>query len=130
MRAREELQRLNIEVRRLRTAIRDETIEVTHALTRLSATSPPLATELQKWWTLRSQVNALNLVYLDRLADLPGFTGTRDEGVRLGSAGFEQASMHAAPCVPSSGGTEIVEGDIDDLQYQFEKLTDFVISIN
>ena len=51
-RAEEELTRLNIEIRRLRTSIHDETIHMMHVLSQLSMSDPLLATELHRRWQL------------------------------------------------------------------------------
>ncbi|TDL13893.1 hypothetical protein BD410DRAFT_694170, partial [Rickenella mellea] len=74
-RAREEIEWLNVEVRRLRTAMRDEELEVKSVLEDLSSSSPFLAAELRKRWALRSMVNSIHKARLNRIAALPGFSG-------------------------------------------------------
>ncbi|KAG2100406.1 uncharacterized protein F5147DRAFT_747134 [Suillus discolor] len=60
-RAYEEVEHLNIEVRRLRTAIHDEGAQMSTTINKLLDSNPPLGQELQKRWKLRSTVNSVHL---------------------------------------------------------------------
>ncbi|KAG1731442.1 hypothetical protein EDD22DRAFT_749624, partial [Suillus occidentalis] len=57
--AHEEIQRLNIEVRRLRTAIHDEDAQMTATVNTLLDSHLTLGQELQNRWKLRSAVNSV-----------------------------------------------------------------------
>ncbi|KAF8120560.1 hypothetical protein EV363DRAFT_1094912, partial [Boletus edulis] len=66
-RAREEILRLNVEVRRLYTAIHDEEIAVSTAIQNLTDSDHLLALEMRRWWKERAAVNS---VHLHRLAQI------------------------------------------------------------
>ncbi|KAG1787745.1 uncharacterized protein HD556DRAFT_1210796, partial [Suillus plorans] len=72
-RAREEVQHLNIEVQRLRTAIHDEEIKTNATIDQLIVTNPPLAVELRRQWQARAAVNAVHLYRLNRIESQPAF---------------------------------------------------------
>ncbi|KAG1743590.1 uncharacterized protein EDB91DRAFT_1017387, partial [Suillus paluster] len=74
-RAQEEIARLNVEVRRLRTAIHDEAIKMTTVITELLVSNPPLGHELQWQWKAREAVNAVHTFWLDQITLEPGFSG-------------------------------------------------------
>lgn len=76
-RAREEVQRLNIEVRRLRAFIHEEADHMKRAIERLSTDHPLLADELHYRWMLRSSINLLHLERLQRLEHQPYYTGSQ-----------------------------------------------------
>lgn len=84
-RAKEEIQRLNIEIRRLRTAIHDEEQTTMATLERLTVDNSPLVPELCRQWTLRSRVNAVHIARLNRIEALPGFSGICGIGIRINS---------------------------------------------
>lgn len=84
-RAREEVQRLNIEVRCLRTAIHDEEIKTNATIDQLIVTNPPLAVELRRQWQARATVNAVHLYRLNRIESQPAFSGRHGVGVRVAS---------------------------------------------
>ncbi|KAH7904870.1 hypothetical protein BJ138DRAFT_985057, partial [Hygrophoropsis aurantiaca] len=89
-RAREEIVRLNVEVRRLRTAIHDEEITVTRVIADLLSTNRALGLELQRHWQIRAAVNIVHIYKLDQIECLPRFSGTRGIGVRDGCVGGPQ----------------------------------------
>ncbi|KAJ3522209.1 hypothetical protein NM688_g8906 [Phlebia brevispora] len=99
-RAREEIQRCNVEVRRLHTWILDEAEDMEHTLDELRKTSSPLYGILQDQWTLRRRTNARLLAQINALYDLPGFSGTPSPGCRIGRP--PRVAVH----------TTIAEGDI------------------
>lgn len=82
-RAHEEVERLNIEVRRLRTAIHAEELQTSAVIDNLLLSDPRLAAELQRQWRLRAGVNAVHRYRLDRIESLAGFSGIRGIGVRM-----------------------------------------------
>ena len=84
-RAKEEITRLNVEARRLRTYIRDSSVARQNAIQHLRQTDPALATELQERHNAQSSINTLLLQQLHKMQLLPGFSGRRTPGVRVGS---------------------------------------------
>ncbi|KAF8344863.1 hypothetical protein F5887DRAFT_1061987 [Amanita rubescens] len=79
-RAREEIQRLNVEVRRLLTWIHDEGEHMERVIKQLSDSEPLLADALRKKWVLRSSVNMIHLQRLKNLQNEDYYTGSRDSG--------------------------------------------------
>jgi hypothetical protein len=96
-RAREELQRLDVEVRRLFTAIDAETKDTEATILKLEQTCLTLAAELRRRWQKRSAINAIHQHHLKRIAELPGFTGVLSIGTRVCSI----ATPHPANPTPS-----------------------------
>lgn len=78
-RAREEVQRLNIEIRRLRTFIVEEKKHTEGVLEQLSADEPLLADELRRRWTLRSSVNVHHIQRLNRLEHETYYSGSQSD---------------------------------------------------
>ncbi|KAF7977125.1 hypothetical protein HWV62_4742 [Athelia sp. TMB] len=83
--AHEELVRVNVEARRLRTSIRDEHLLYESHIARLEPSDALLAAELRARYATRRRVNALHNRKLDKLEALPGFTGICGPGTRLGA---------------------------------------------
>ncbi|KAG1900180.1 uncharacterized protein F5891DRAFT_1128625 [Suillus fuscotomentosus] len=77
LRAREEITRLNVEIRRLRTAIYDEELQATAVIRDLSGSDPLLASELKRQWRSRAAINAVHVYRLDQIGSLTGFSGVR-----------------------------------------------------
>ncbi|QRV77134.1 hypothetical protein RhiJN_05149 [Ceratobasidium sp. AG-Ba] len=83
-RAAEEITRLNVEVRRVRTFIADEAALLPGAASKIKAADAGLGWAVEHYVSCRLKVNAIVLRELDLLCELPGFTGRSDRGVRLG----------------------------------------------
>ncbi len=83
-RAREEITRLNVEVRRLRTAIRDETLLFDHVLTKLKRDDDPLLGAVEEFTSRRKKVNSHLLSRVYQIHALPGFSGVKMPGRRVG----------------------------------------------
>ncbi|KAG0705573.1 hypothetical protein DFH29DRAFT_980829 [Suillus ampliporus] len=81
--AHEEVERLNIEVRRLRTAIHAEELQTSAVIDDLLLSDLRLAAELQCQWCLCAGVNAVHHYRLDCIESLTGFSGIRGIGVRM-----------------------------------------------
>lgn len=94
LRAQEEIRRLNVEIRRLLTAMYDEHVDYMRAI-KATKDDKPLSAELHRLWTVRDR---LNTVVAGRLVDtsrLKGFTGKLATGHRIGrSAGLPDGSPH------------------------------------
>ena len=84
-RAKEEISRLNIEVRRLHTAIRDERSLFNATLKRLKDTNDPLHGPTKEYVNRRRQMNHHLLSRIHEIYGLPGFSGIKGPGTRVGS---------------------------------------------
>lgn len=95
-RAKEELDRLNIEIRRLRTFIQHENTDLDAIITKLTTTAPLVAQEIKHQHILRSSVNAEHICRLNLIEELPGFTGVKGSvGQREGRVDFEGTEVVA-----------------------------------
>ena len=83
-RALEERERLNIEVRRLATWIRDEEYNFARDITRVRLSHPHLAAEMEEIHDRRVHVNNEHRARIAQIQALPSFTGTRTLGTRIG----------------------------------------------
>ncbi|KIM72931.1 hypothetical protein PILCRDRAFT_80145, partial [Piloderma croceum F 1598] len=82
--AQEEIKRLNVEITRLQTFIRDDTALHLRVINSLQAHEHGLAATLSHQWELRAKVNLVHLTRLNAAACLPGYTGDHGCGVRKG----------------------------------------------
>ncbi|KAJ3530902.1 hypothetical protein NM688_g7648 [Phlebia brevispora] len=82
-RAREELERCNVEIRRLHTAIRDESVLFVSVLEVLKTQSSPLYKPVKDFTIYRRRINASLLRRIQQIYDLPGYTGMKGPGTRL-----------------------------------------------
>ncbi|KAH7917998.1 hypothetical protein BV22DRAFT_1108467 [Leucogyrophana mollusca] len=108
-RAREEIQRLNIEVRRMATYLRDEDRYLRACEDQLRDRHPSLAHQIGIHRRVRSRFTAHHLQRLGDIAALPGFSGTISPGesARQGpgeSAGPPQAHVPSRMVVDASDG--------------------------
>ncbi|KAG2111364.1 hypothetical protein DEU56DRAFT_936170 [Suillus clintonianus] len=92
-RACEEIERLDIEVRRLITYIRDEERYLRECENQLQATSPALAHQIAIHRNTRGRFNSRHLKRLYDISKLPGFRGTLTPGVSANTSPGESASI-------------------------------------
>lgn len=113
-RAREELTRLNVEVRRVHTAILDEAALFKRVLDRIPATDP--MHEAVRAFSLRRQaINRFVLQCINQVYALPGFTGTKGPGTRLGAGeSMDPPVAHPAPPTGTPNDTAGAPADVDD----------------
>ncbi|KAI9057832.1 hypothetical protein FKP32DRAFT_1615023 [Trametes sanguinea] len=83
-RAHEEVNRLNIEMRRLFTYLLDEHADYHTAVSACLATDAPLAHELRQRWRYQEVISTRTVRQLVRASNLPGFTGKLEGGHRIG----------------------------------------------
>ncbi|KAI0075583.1 hypothetical protein K474DRAFT_1761098, partial [Panus rudis PR-1116 ss-1] len=83
-RAEEEIQRCNVEVRRLHTAIIDEAVLFHAVRAELKEAGNPLLIPVQEFTTRRERINEELLARIHQIHALPGFTGVKTPGVRIG----------------------------------------------
>jgi hypothetical protein len=118
-----EIERLNVEICRLRTAIHDESIYMNNMIMALTVQDPGLAAEIGRRWKIRSMVNALHIHHLDRIAELDGFSGKNGVGVRVGS----ESNCTTSYTIPSlvddeysaaEEGEEVIQGINDFTNFE------------
>ncbi|CAE6430110.1 unnamed protein product [Rhizoctonia solani] len=132
-RAHEEIKRLNIELLRLRTSIVDEENQSSTKLKELRTSKSPLFAVLQRFTIRRIAVNTMLLHELQRIKDLPGYTGSKLIGSRSDSSlGSEirqpqeespQSHAHEAQDLEASASID-PEGSLeidDDIADQFDR---------
>ncbi|KAG2362677.1 hypothetical protein BDR07DRAFT_1451032 [Suillus spraguei] len=100
-RACEEICRLNIEVRRLVTYIRDEDKYLRECKDRLTVANPALAHQIAIHRNVRGRFNFRHLNRLHDISKLPGFTGTLVPGVSACMGAGDSASL-PDPHIPAS----------------------------
>ncbi|OBZ74171.1 hypothetical protein A0H81_06337 [Grifola frondosa] len=83
-RAREEIERLNVEISRLFTAMLDEHADFQRGISESRASNPALAHELLLRWRYRDRLNGKVAEWLYKTSQLPGFTGNVQNGRRVG----------------------------------------------
>ncbi|TFK59396.1 hypothetical protein BDN72DRAFT_780810, partial [Pluteus cervinus] len=115
-RAREEITRLNVEIRRLVTYIEDEErfFEVSMAV--LKTTNAPLAHEVYLYSQERGRANTIHRQRLQRLSSMDGFTGTLEFGVRR-----DQSTWLRAPVKPGPRPAPNAEDEDEDSDHEHEQ---------
>ncbi|KAG1719238.1 hypothetical protein EDB19DRAFT_1898796 [Suillus lakei] len=82
-RAKEEIRRLNVEVGRLCTKIRDDALDYPRAIAQLELDNPPLAAHLQRRWQWLRSANGQPFG-IDQILRLPGYSGPMSPGTHEG----------------------------------------------
>lgn len=111
-RAREEIKRLNIEIRRIITHIHDEQAYLRQA--EVACSDPVLAVHIAGYRGERTRYSALHLHRFAVLARHPGFTGTLAPGVALDKTTAVERSSSLAPDTPRTSTEVQALGDPDD----------------
>ncbi|THU80237.1 hypothetical protein K435DRAFT_823707 [Dendrothele bispora CBS 962.96] len=102
LRAREEIKRLNIEIRRVATFLQDEDVFLQRHETELAADNPALSHQIQLYRRRRGRYNANLWSRLIKVTKLPGFTGTLLRGAEK------------SPFVPSLHNPTVEAAEDDD----------------
>jgi hypothetical protein len=89
----EEISRLDVEVHRLVTYIRDEDSYLRACEDQLKITSPALTHQIAIYWNTRGRFNARHLKCLRDISELPGFSGTLVPGLSAHTGLGESASV-------------------------------------
>ena len=84
LRAREEIVRLNVEIRRLLTFMIDDHVDFYHAIASNLFRNPSLAHELSRQWEYRTHIHTTIARRLRLTSQLKGFTGVLFPGTREG----------------------------------------------
>jgi hypothetical protein len=82
-RAKEEICRLNVEIRRLLTFLYDDYVDHYQAVARNIITNPPLASEISAQWSYRERLHETIIKRLIQTSKLPGFSGSLFHGQRI-----------------------------------------------
>ncbi|KAJ7284762.1 hypothetical protein C8J57DRAFT_1053159 [Mycena rebaudengoi] len=82
--AKEEIRRLNVEIRRKITSMLDEHVDYYRAIAANIIINPPLATELQRRWRYASQINTSVCKRLASTSRIIGFSGNLFPRERVG----------------------------------------------
>ena len=145
-RAKEELERLDIEIQRLQSFIQHEGADLDAVVAKLTMTAPLLAQELQRHRILRSSINDIHIRRLNAIEQLPGFTGIRgsigQRKGRVGSdgtvvAGFDKGNVESNIVLGDEAGdgshansmNEVLD-DSDEVAEGLSVVTDFMLSID
>lgn len=128
-RAKEERQRLNIEISRLLTRMRDDHVDYQLSIRHSKG---PLAAELSQRWKYRQHIDEVLVDRLVSTSQLSGFTGSLRVGHRIGR------TQNPADVVPPSwmdllrNGQRGLNEDHDDdwIDVEANKLVDFFDSID
>lgn len=122
LRADEEITRLNLEIRRFLTFMRDEDAELCSKEKEVGLTDPALAYQIRVHRTYFSRFSARHLKNLTAIRQLPGFTGDMSCGVHTPEPSLAAApSSHTEPIIfiaaSSAGDGHIdVEADLEEEQ--------------
>lgn len=118
-RAKEEVKRLNIEIRRLLTFMRDDHIDYFRAIKQWIIKDPPLAYELSTQWQYRDRIHQVIYKRLQQTAALSGFSGVLQPGLRIGQVQGRYDDVYYFPSwwkgMLAMGSIENGWDDIDDL---------------
>ncbi|KAJ8454198.1 hypothetical protein ONZ51_g13169 [Trametes cubensis] len=139
-RAREEIVRCNIEVRRLHTHIVDENAALQQVMSEARSNGDAISGPLEVFCTRRKRVNARLLAVIYQIHELTGYSGTKDTGRRYGASGPPGSE---ASNTEASGGYldmqneigEVIQGEEDDAMDDAEmaemaKLVNFKMNIS
>ena len=116
--AREEIDRLNIEIRRLITYIADKTVFLTTKEESLAGGNPRLAHQISLYCLERGRANAKHMQRFAKLAKLPGFTGQVKPGrsIRLPAATVKLCEERVNVADTEEEELEGYEEEDDDVQ--------------
>ncbi len=105
-RAREEIERLNVELPRLFTSLVDRHFDLKKAMASVADTDPALAYELEQRWQYEDRISARITARLYATTQLKGFSGSLATGRRVGrdTQGFDGFMLPTWACRPAGGG--------------------------
>lgn len=116
LRAREELQRIHVEMRRIRVAIAAEENDYKAAIVSLLISDPLLAAELTSQYSIRARVNTQLLEGLRRVEALPGYTGPSSPYSVMTSSSSSPVIDGSGPPLSSAAPQAALE-EVQDLEY-------------
>jgi hypothetical protein len=110
-RAREEIDRLNIEVRRVATYIRDETRYLRHAEKHTRSSDPRIAHQIQLYRMIRGRFTSHHKRRLRDIAGLSGFSDSILPGTSVDDRKGESASVWNLTELVAEGEDPSIRGD-------------------
>ncbi|KAG1871679.1 hypothetical protein F4604DRAFT_1926059 [Suillus subluteus] len=113
--AKEEVQRLNVEVGHLMTKICDDAIYYPRTIATLSTEDSPLASELSRQWDQLQSLNSWHQQQTHQIQSLCGYSGPLMPGTQLGAA----SGVSLASDALADGGTAIDE-DVDNEEPSYD----------
>jgi hypothetical protein len=134
-RALEERKRLNLEVRRLATWIRDEERDFARDITRVRLSQPHLAAEMGEIRDRRVRINNEHRICIAQIQALPSFTGICSLGTRIGRTDTDvDVDMDIGEATESVGGGEEHDDDglneDDHVADELDNITSFVENLS
>ena len=118
-RAHEEIKRVNIEVRRLLTSIRDENKSLRDHVVTLRLCDPLLAEEIERYRQHRLRLNGINLLWIHKIQNIPGYTGHSSPGKKADNSSntmSTQMPMGSPLDLQTHGIVETVETAASEFQ--------------
>ena len=132
-RANEEIVRCNVELHRLYTYIHDEKRRYNTILQQLSDASDPIFFCVDEYCTRRQRVNDYLLEQIRRIFELPGFSGDRTVGHRLGSEPQTDIGQGTDPITvqlpPQIDESDEEANESDEESAQVGGLVDYIASL-
>ncbi|KIO01172.1 hypothetical protein M404DRAFT_28898 [Pisolithus tinctorius Marx 270] len=122
-RAKEEVVRLNVEIRRVVTYLIDEDRYLRACEALYQDTNPALAYQISRYRAIRSRFTPLHLRTLEKISHLPGFRGTLTPGISVSCGPGDSAhvpqrvpiqSVLSSPPICTDDGEEEADEDLDD----------------
>jgi hypothetical protein len=110
LRAEEEILRLNVEIPRLGTYIRDEDVYLLSKENELTLTDPGLANQVRLHRMERGRFNMHHTSILQQIANLPGYSG----GSLLGTRAPDVSPAVERPPTPTGPNHTLMEDEIHD----------------
>lgn len=132
-RAKEEIERLNVEIRRLLTSMHDTHYDFLSAISTNVLTNPPLAYELHRQWLLLSKENEVVARRLLQTSLLEGFTGRLETGHRCGRMRDIPAFLPPplwSVTVNKSTRSRSDEMDSEDSEWEDEEREDVAVQVS
>ena len=115
-RAKEEISRLNVEIRRLMTYLYDDHVDHYRAVSNNLITDPALAFEVSTRWQYRNKIHEEIVKRLLQTSRLPGFSGSLFHGKRQGRDPSLHVDVPAPFWMTSILGIQITQVEIDDME--------------
>jgi hypothetical protein len=127
-RAQEERNRLNVEIQRLVTSMKDEEQHFAQCIKALASDSALLGAELSMMLARRCQVHNINLIRISKIYNLKSYTGSQDPGTAVrkchGAAAAEALDEENPDDYVFAADEDDVVGDqLDSLTTYLESLS-------
>ncbi|CDO74657.1 hypothetical protein BN946_scf184832.g1, partial [Trametes cinnabarina] len=121
-RAREEINRLNVEMRRLFTALVDEHVDYHHAIEQVKSSDAALAYELAQRQRYHNVVSGHIVEWLLKASRLPGFSGELAYGRRVGrnEGLLDGVSLPAWASYTGQGASTVADADEEDADEPYD----------